>query len=207
MLPGCAIARWAYPSPEIGLPDARYLYRTYPSELGGDPGAPTGVEFERGGVRVAVGSPRRFVPPRDASAGVAAHPEPVCERERAAILIPPVPWIFTSDLAKGFEVEVAIEGADASFDASRVTLEPDATARAIPAVAAGKAAHAGDVWTLRFETPCDPGAGYTLRIGGLARNGIPIDVPPIRFVPARIWLLLGINGGAVLWPPGAGALW
>jgi len=203
-LVGCGILREAYPSPEAGLSDAEYLYRTYPSELSGDPGAPTGIEFERAGVRFMVGSPRGFASPRDAGAHATAHLEPLCTRERALIVIPPLPWIFTTDLAtEHFEIEVAITGADAPLDPSRVTLESDGSGSALPAMPASDATSAGDARTLRFETPCDPGTTHTLRIGGVTRDGIPIDVPAIRFAPATIWILASINGGIVLWPPGA----
>lgn len=203
-LAGCGLMREAYPSPEVGLPDAKYLYRTYPSELGGEPGAPTGVEFERAGVRFTVSSPRGVESLRDAGAGAAAHPEPVCRRERAAIVIPPVPWIFTTDTAtERFVIELAMTGADPSFDPSRVTLESDASGGALPAISATDSPGERDARRLRFEAPCDPGASYTLRVAGVARDGISIDVPAIRFAPAATWIFASINGGVVVWPLGA----
>lgn len=41
--------------------------------------------------------------------------------------------------------------------------------------------------TFRFPQPCDPFAHYELTVGGIARDGTVVPVPPVRFEPFKEW--------------------
>jgi hypothetical protein len=41
--------------------------------------------------------------------------------------------------------------------------------------------------TFRFPQPCDPFAHYQLTLGGIARDGAVVPIPPVRFEPFKEW--------------------
>jgi hypothetical protein len=41
--------------------------------------------------------------------------------------------------------------------------------------------------TFRFPQPCDPHAHYLLTLGGIAREGTVVPIPPVRFESFKEW--------------------
>jgi len=181
-LAGCGIGRFTYLAVETPASGAKYLHQPID---GGTSDSPVAVEVQVSGLRVTVWPPHAGFPP--------ATPFPVCVRSREVLLLPPIPWIFTSRAgAEHFEIEVAVAGGEgATLDASKVTLETRTGARFGADVVADPE-FPGDAWRLRFDAPCSPDESYELRIDGLSSSGKPVVLPRIRFTPASEWRLEAI---------------
>lgn len=179
-LAGCGIGRFTYLAAETPASDVKYLHQYVD---GGTSESPVGVELEVSGLRVTIWPPRVGFPP--------TSPFPVCVRSRELLLLPPVPWIFTSEAgAKLFQIEISVVGEGAALDPSKVTLETRA-GETFPAHGAADPDLPG-AWLLRFDAPCSLEQSYELRIDGLSKGGKAVVLPRIRFAPASEWRLEAI---------------
>lgn len=188
-LAGCGVGRVSYPSPVVAVPAPNYLYWIRPTDGGRErSNSPTGVEFDVSGLRIEVvwSSRVAYVTP-------ANSPGPLCTRDKAVVLVPPIPWIFTTDRGtEHFEIELVLTGEGASFDPTQAILTSSGgkSFKAYTSVDK-KYAGPGHAWILLFETPCIPDGSYELLLGGITKNGAAVAVPPIRFTPGSDWYFGG----------------
>ncbi len=188
-LAGCGVGRVTYPSPSVAAPAPKYLYWVRPTDGGRElSSAPTGVEFDVSGLRIEVAWSSRvaYVTPENS-------PGPICTRDKAVVLVPPIPWIFTTDRGtEHFEIELVLTGEGASIDPAQAVLTSSSgkSFRAHSAVD-DRYSGPGHAWRLLFEAPCIPDGVYELLLGGITKNGEAVTVPPVRFTPGSDWYFGG----------------
>ncbi len=185
-LTGCGIGRVTYPSPRVeAIPAPTYLYWLRPTDGGRDQSSsPTGVDFEIDGLRIALFWSSRVAYPTPAnSAG------PLCTRDKVVLLIPPIPWIFTTDRGTDhIEMELVLKGEGALFDPAQVILKAsNGKEFKVFYSVDDKYPGPGRAWILGFDAPCIPDGAYEVQLNGISRDGKAVAVPPVRFTPASDW--------------------
>lgn len=177
VLTGCAVSHLSYLSPSVAGASAEYLHMHVGPEEHGKKYPPTGIRVDVDGVRIAISSSRGSLHGGIARTGM---PDPVCARETALVaLLPVAREEWNTD---AFEVQIAVSGADVSFDPPEVTLVVDGHRKYAPARVA-PARPPGQAWVVRFATPCVPDSAYDLLVDGVTRDGIRVVVPAIHFAP------------------------
>ncbi len=178
ILAGCGLTQFTYLSPSVAVDGAEYLHMYVAPEQHGKTYPPTGVKFGRSGARFVIISSRSGI-----HGGISRveRPDPVCAREAAAVVLPPVPWKFKQQWGtEAFEVRIAVDGDGVSFDPTQVTLIAANGTTEKPS----SVTHDRDRSSvLRFSSPCVPDAAYDLVIDGVTSGGVPVVVPPIHFAP------------------------
>ncbi len=187
---GCGIGRVTYPSPTVAtVPAPSYLYWLRPTDGGRNrSGSPTGVELEIEDLRIALlWSSRVAYPTPEKSAG------PLCTRDKVILLVPPIPWIFTTDRGTDhIEMELVLKGEGASFDPAQVLLKAS-NGKDFKVFSSVDENYPGPdrAWLLGFDAPCIPDGAYELQLRGISKNGNALAVPLVRFTPASDWYFGG----------------